>query len=165
MRRYLIIGTGPAGLAAGEEIRKHDIQGEITLIGDEPQGYYSRPGLAYYLTGELPEKGLYPFTKQDFKNLNFQFLQATVTQIFPQSNQVELAGGRRLSYDRLLIATGAEAAQIKIPGSDLPGVVKLDNLVDAQQILKFNPKNSLGCCNWWRYHRLGNCRRIALPES
>ena len=136
MRRYLIIGTGPAGLAAAEAIREHDFEGEITLIGDEPYGYYSRPGLAYDLTGELTEEGLYPLTKQDFINLNLRILHAKVTQIIPQSHQVILASGRRVAYDRLLIATGAEAARIQIPGSELPGVVKLDNLADAQQILK-----------------------------
>ena len=136
MQHYLIIGTGPAGLAAAEAIREHDLDGEITLIGDEPYGYYSRPGLAYYLTGELTEPGLYPFTKQDFRNLNLRILHAKVTEIIPQSHQVVLDNGKRLAYDRLLIATGAEAARIHIPGSELPGVVKLDNLADAQQILK-----------------------------
>lgn len=140
MRRYLIIGTGPAGLAAAESIREHDLEGEITLVGDEPYGYYSRPGLAYYLTGELPEQGLYPFMKQDFRNLNLRILHAKVTQIIPQSNQVMLATGRYITYDRLLIATGAEAARIQNPGSDLAGVVKLDNLSDAQQILKLARK-------------------------
>lgn len=140
MRRYLIIGTGPAGLAAAEEIRAHDLQGEIILIGEEPHGYYSRPGLAYYLTGELPEQGLFPFSKQDFKKINLHILHAKVTQIFPQSNQVELANSRRLSYDRLLIATGAEAARSQIPGCDLTGIVKLDNIADAQNILKLSRK-------------------------
>ncbi len=140
MRRYLIIGTGPAGIAAAEAIREYDLQGEITMIGDEPQAYYSRPGLAYYLTNELTEQGLYPFTQKDYKSLNLRILHAKVTQILPQSHQVALADGRRAAYDRLLIATGAAAAQIQTPGSRLEGVVKLDNLADAQHILKLTRK-------------------------
>jgi len=48
--RYVIIGSGVAGIAAIEAIRSVDSVGEIVLIGDDPHGYYSRPGLAYYLT-------------------------------------------------------------------------------------------------------------------
>ena len=50
--------------------------------------------------------------------------------------KVSLTSGDRLSYDRLLIATGAAARTTAIPGSELPGVVKLDNFSDAQHIIQ-----------------------------
>ncbi len=84
MRRYAIIGLGAAGVSAAESIRSHDPSGLITLIGDEPQGYYSRPGLAYYLTGEIPENQLFPYTDADFKALDVKRLHAKVTRIDPQ---------------------------------------------------------------------------------
>ena len=70
MSRYLILGTGVAGIAAVEAIRSVDKSTEIVLLGDDPFGYYSRPGLAYYLTGEVLEKQLFPFTTEDFERLN-----------------------------------------------------------------------------------------------
>jgi len=104
-------------------------------LSAEKSGYYSRPGLAYYLTGELNEKQLFPFSAQDFNALGVHPQIAHVKKILPEQHLVELQDGGYLGYDRLLIATGACAARANIPGADLKGVVKLDNLIDAQQIL------------------------------
>jgi len=136
MPHYVIIGTGPAGVAAAEAIRSQDATATITLLGDELWGYYSRPGLAYYLTRELPEKGLYPFTQEDFNRLQLRILRARVRAIDPLPRQIEIQDEKRLTYDRLLIATGARANLLNAPGSNLEGVVKLDNLADAHGIIK-----------------------------
>jgi NAD(P)H-nitrite reductase large subunit len=136
MRRYVIIGTGAAGIAAAESIRSHDPSGRITLLSEEPQGYYSRPGLAYYLTGELDERQLYPFSEKDFRQLGIKPLVAQALRIHTGSHQLELKNGKFLAYDRLLIATGSAAVRSKAPGEDLRGVVKLDSMEDALHILK-----------------------------
>lgn len=135
MTRYVIIGTGVAAIAAAEEIRAHDPAGELDLVGDDPFGYYSRPGLAYYLTGELDEELLYPYRKEDFLKLKLRFYRARVTRISPSEKQVELDNGAHLPYDKLLIATGAQAIPLNIPGAALKGVHKLDHLTDARALL------------------------------
>ena len=135
-RRYLIVGMGAAGIAAAEMIRWQDPGGDVLLVGEESHGYYSRPGLAYYLTGELPERQLFPFTKHDFDRLRLRRLHARVAALQPQTHEVTLDHGRRLPYDRLLLATGSLAARPALPGVDLDGVVKLDDLDDARRILK-----------------------------
>jgi NAD(P)H-nitrite reductase large subunit len=134
IRRYVIIGSGAAGIAALEATRVADATAEIILLSEERHGYYSRPGLAYYLTGELNESQLFPFSAQDFRQLGVRPQQARVVRILPDEHVVELHNGSHLSYDRLLIATGATAAKVDIPGASLEGVVKLDNLDDARQI-------------------------------
>jgi len=136
MRRYVLVGGGVACVAAAEAIRRVDSQGEVLIISDDAYGYYSRPGLAYYLTGELTEKHLYPFNEQDFRKLKIRRLQARVVRIYPDEHTLRLHDGSLLSYDRLLIAVGAEAAKMDVPGKDLEGVVKLDNMEDARRILK-----------------------------
>jgi len=136
IQNFLIIGTGPAGIAAAEAIRSQDNRARITLIGDDPRGYYSRPGLAYYLTGELPEKGLFPFTPIDFRKRQLKVLYSRVGAIEPSHYRVKLLDGKTLAYDRLLIATGARAARTDLPGTGLKGVVVLDNLNQARNILK-----------------------------
>ena len=134
--KYVIIGAGVAGYAAIEAIRSVDKAGEIIMISDDPHGYYSRPGLAYYLTGELQDKALYPRTLEDYKKIKFSFHKCRVTRILRSEHALEIEGKPRLTYDKLLIAVGARALPLKVPGSKLDGVVKLDHLTDAQNILK-----------------------------
>lgn len=133
--RYLIAGSGAAGIAAAETIRGLDPGGDILIVGEEPHGYYSRPGLAYYLTGETPQQLLFPFTKHDFDRLRLRRLHGRVAALRPEAHEVALDDGRSLPYDRLLLATGSLAAMPPLPGVELEGVVKLDDLADANQIL------------------------------
>jgi NAD(P)H-nitrite reductase large subunit len=134
MTRHLILGTGVAGIAAAESIRTTDASAEIVLVGDDPFGYYSRPGLAYYLTGEMVEKQLFPFTTADFQRLNVRYVKGRAAKIFRDEHQIEVDGKNRVSYDRLLISVGAQAVRLTVPGADLAGVVKLDHLADARHI-------------------------------
>lgn len=134
MTRHLILGTGVAGIAAAESIRTTEATAEIILVGDDPFGYYSRPGLAYYLTGEVMEKQLFPFTTGDFQRLNVRYVKGCATKILRDEHQVEVDGKNRVLYDRMLIAVGAQAVRLTVPGADLDGVVKLDHLTDARHI-------------------------------
>lgn len=134
--KYVIIGAGVAGYAAMEAIRSVDKAGEIIMISDDPFGYYSRPGLAYYLTGELHDKALYPRTQDDYNKLNFKHLKGRVTRILRSEHALEMDVKSRLAYDKLLIAVGSRALPLDIPGAKLDGVVKLDHLTDAKNILK-----------------------------
>ena len=134
--RYVIIGAGVAGISAIEAIRSVDAVGEIIMISDDPFGFYSRPGLAYYLTGELPDKALFPRAKEHYQRLNFNFLKARVTRIFRSDRAVLVDGKSRLTYDKLLIAVGARAMPLEVSGANLDGVVKLDHLGDARHIMK-----------------------------
>ncbi|HEY5669988.1 MAG TPA: FAD-dependent oxidoreductase [Anaerolineales bacterium] len=140
MRRYVMIGSGVASIAAIEAIRSVDPRGEITLIGDESHGYYSRPGLAYYLNGEINERQLFPMDQANYHKLNIRRLHARVERIYPEQHLVRLHNGATMPYDRLLIAVGAEANMMNIPGVDLHGVVKLDKLDDARWIIKLARK-------------------------
>ncbi len=136
MRRYIIIGSGAAGLTAAEAIRSCDPQASIQMLTNDPYGYYSRPGLAYYLAKELSEDSLYPYRDAYFRDLKLNLVKEAAVRINPAEHAVHLRGGRVLPYDRLLVATGATASPPDVPGADLEGVVKLDNLDDARRIVK-----------------------------
>jgi NAD(P)H-nitrite reductase large subunit len=138
MNRYVLIGCGVASISAAEVIRANDPQGELVMLGDDPHGYYSRPGLAYLLTGEVPERLLFPFKEEDFRRLRLPRRQAKAAAIDRPARQVLLEDGSCLPYDCLLIATGAQALRTEVPGADLEGVVKLDNLEDARHILRLS---------------------------
>lgn len=134
--RHVIIGAGVAGFSAIEAIRSIDKTNEILMISDDPHGFYSRPGLAYYLTGELKDRALFPRAKEDYRKLNFNFINARVTRILRSDRALLVDGKSRLTYDKLLLAIGARAQPLETPGANLFGVVKLDHLADAKNIIK-----------------------------
>ena len=134
--RYAIIGSGVAGIAAIEAIRSVDRAGEVVMVSDDPHGFYSRPGLAYYLTGELHDKALFPRTADDYRRMNFRYVKGRVKNILREEHVVELDSQAPLPYDRLLIAVGAQAAPLEAPGAEFDGVLKLDHMEDAKRILK-----------------------------
>ncbi|OJX38188.1 MAG: hypothetical protein BGO78_09195 [Chloroflexi bacterium 44-23] len=136
MTNYVIIGSGAAGIAAAGSIRREDSRNKIQVITDDPFGYYSRPGLAYLLTGEVPQEQLFPFNQEYYRELNIQLVKGCVRFILPDQHQLVTSNGSYIQYDRLLLSTGASANMSRVPGVELEGVVKLDNLEDAVHILK-----------------------------
>lgn len=135
-RRYAIVGSGIAGLTAAEAIRARDANATILMISEEKHDFYSRPGLAYLLRGDLPEHQLFVRNRDELRALNLQRVTRPVLELLGGQHELILEGGERLRYDRLLLATGAVAAAVPFPGGDLGGVVKLDSLDDARRILK-----------------------------
>lgn len=136
MRRYVILGSGAAGVAAAETIRELDPSGALWMVTADPHGYYSRPGLAYYLTGEATREQLYPFPNRYWKEIGLRWHVEAVVGIDPPGHRLIMKSGKDLPYDRLLVATGAKATIPDTPGMDLQGVVKLDTMEDADRIVK-----------------------------
>ncbi|HNB35634.1 MAG TPA: FAD-dependent oxidoreductase, partial [Anaerolineales bacterium] len=81
-------------------------------------------------------KALFPKTREEYARLNFKFMNTRVTEIDREKKSVLLNGKTPLTYDKLLIATGASAVPLTVPGANLQGVVKLDHLNDAHSITK-----------------------------
>lgn len=136
MTNYVIVGSGAAGIAAAEAIRHEDKQGNIRIFTNDPYVYYSRPGLAYVLAGEVPKNQIYPFTKDYFRRLNIQIIPQAVQSIIANQHALKTENGKQYQYDRLLLAMGAAAAMPKLQGVNLKGVVKLDSMEDAEVIIK-----------------------------
>ncbi|TDJ65620.1 MAG: NAD(P)/FAD-dependent oxidoreductase, partial [Proteobacteria bacterium] len=132
---HVIIGAGPAGVVAAESLRRLRDDADITIVGDEPEPPYSRMALPYFLTKQIGESGTY-LRKDDkhFVNLNIDVRQDRVTGIDRREQQLTLAGGGSLAYDKLLLATGARAVSPPIPGMDLPGIYACWTLDDGRNI-------------------------------
>ncbi len=135
-RRHVLIGCGPAAIAAAETIRAFEPAALITIVDAEGHGYYSRPGLAYYLAKEIPEERLFPFSRARLERLDLAVVHDRAVRLDPAAHRVALASGRELAYDRLLLATGSRAVPIGASGENLDGVTKLDDLNDARDLIR-----------------------------
>ena len=76
MTHYVIIGSSIAGQSAAEAIRERDTAAAITIVSEEAHGFYSRPGLAYLLRGDIPEKQSDRAHADDWRQLNAQIMTA-----------------------------------------------------------------------------------------
>ncbi len=133
--RYVILGGGAAGYAAAGAIRGLDPRGDITLVSDEPYELYSRPGLAYLLSGIIPQALLFSRNKEEDGRLRIRRIQGHALGLDLEGKQVLLQDRSSLAYDRVVLAVGSRAVRPVIPGIGLPGVVTLDTLQDALRIL------------------------------
>jgi len=133
--RYVIIGASAAGCRAAETLRRCDAGGSITLISEEPRPLYSRPMLTYLLSGEVALDQVWLQGEDYFSRLGLEaVLGEPVIRVDPRAREVRLASGRSLSYDRLLLASGARPRTPGIPGEDLAGVFTLRTLADWQRL-------------------------------
>ena len=136
-RRFVIVGGGLAGAKAAEALREEGFDGAITLIGDEAERPYERPPLSKeYLRGEADAKP-YVHPEGFYEESGIELLTGkAVTALDPNASEVVLADDKRLPYDRLLLATGAEPRRIDVPGADLDGIFYLRNLSDSEAIAR-----------------------------
>ncbi|HEV2579249.1 MAG TPA: FAD-dependent oxidoreductase, partial [Ktedonobacteraceae bacterium] len=129
---YIIIGNGIAGITAAETLRNEDAAAEITVIGEHPMPVYTRPALKDFLAGRSSEEDLYARRRSFFADHRLHFVFDRAVSVEVDAHSVQLRSGRHMSYDRLLLATGARARRLSCPGCDLAGVVALRTLADFQ---------------------------------
>jgi NAD(P)H-nitrite reductase large subunit len=136
--KYLIIGNSAGGIGAAEAIREIDNAGIITIISDEPYPAYSRPLISEYLANGCPLERML-FRPPDFyeKSRIRTILGEKVAQVNFDKHMVKLESGRRLTWQRLLIATGGLPIVPKIEGIGLKGVFTFTKLDDAKSIGRF----------------------------
>ncbi|MFM8152443.1 MAG: FAD-dependent oxidoreductase, partial [Polynucleobacter victoriensis] len=105
--------------------------------GSEPEPPYSIMAIPYLLVGNIKGGGTYlRKTKNHFQSLNIQEVSGLAETVDVKNKQVKLAGGKSLTYDKLLIATGSQPVRPPIPGIDSPGVHPCWTLEDARAIQK-----------------------------
>jgi nitrite reductase (NADH) large subunit len=111
--RFLIIGHGIAGMAAAKAIRRRSPKASIAILTDENHRFYSRPGLAYYVSGDIPESQLFTLPDSLYRDLRCSLIFGRAVRIDSNQRRVRLADG-----------------------IDMEGVVTLDTLDDSRHLLK-----------------------------
>ena len=134
--RVVIVGAGQAGAQAAALLRQYGWTGPVSLIGDEPIAPYQRPPLSKaWLKGEADADSL-ALKAADFyaeEGIDLR-LNQHVTMIDRAARTVSLDDGETLGWDRLILATGARARRLDVPGAALDGVMALRSAADAEHL-------------------------------
>jgi NADPH-dependent 2,4-dienoyl-CoA reductase/sulfur reductase-like enzyme/nitrite reductase/ring-hydroxylating ferredoxin subunit len=135
--KIVIVGGGAAGFAAADMLRRRGFGGSIVMVSSDTAPPVDRPNLSKdYLAGSAPEDWL-PLRPEDFygeSKIDLR-LATEVTAIDAKQHQIRCADGTNLTYDRLLLATGAEPVRLPVPSADLPHVHTLRSLADCRAII------------------------------
>ena len=133
---FVIVGASLAGAKAAETLREEGFEGRIVLLGEEAERPYERPELSKgFLLGDKPASKLYVHDEDFYAGHDIELrTSTTVTSLDPGAHEVELAGGERLGFDKLLLATGASPRRFPVAGSDLPGVVYLRRMGESNDL-------------------------------
>ena len=136
-QRFIIVGGGLAGAKAAETLRAEGFDGQLFLIGDEPELPYERPPLSKdYLRGETMEVP-YVHNKDFYEDQHVELMTCTrVTGVDPGLQEILLEGDRHVGYDRLLVATGSVPRRLDVPDGTLEGIHYLRTLADSRSIME-----------------------------
>ena len=135
-RSIVVVGASLAGATAAGVLRDEGYEGRLSLIGAEEEAPYERPPLSKeFLRGEhaFEDALVRPASWYAEHDVDARFGTRAV-QIDVHPREVVLAGGERLPFDRLLVATGGRNRRLEVPGAGLPGVFDLRYHRDAVQI-------------------------------
>ena len=131
----VIVGAGHAGCQVAFSLRQSGYGGRLVLLNAEAAVPYQRPPLSKaFLTGAVDETALAFKPLAMFGGQNIELLNAAVLSIDRAGKKVTLSDGQALDYGHLVIATGARARSLPVPGVTLAGVHALRTLDDAQRL-------------------------------
>jgi NADPH-dependent 2,4-dienoyl-CoA reductase/sulfur reductase-like enzyme len=133
---WLIIGGGPAGLAAARGYRDAGGEGSVAIITDEHRMPYSRPPLTkQLLRGEMSEDEL-PLESEDWLGeQRISLISGRAVSLDLERRAVMISGGRALEYRDAALTTGAEPTRLPVPGADHPGVRVIRALDHVRELI------------------------------
>jgi apoptosis-inducing factor 3 len=136
-RSIVIVGAGAAAHATAEALRREGYRGKLTMVGADSTPPVDRPNLSKdYLAGNAPEEWMPLRPPEFFVEQEIELiLGARVTSLDTNRREILLADGRTRSYDKLLLATGADPIKLDLPGGALAHVHYLRTLADSRSII------------------------------
>ena len=135
-KSVVVIGSGAAGSAAVEMLRRCGYSGSVTIIEPDESAPYDRPNLSKdYLAGNAPEEWIPLRPAGFYEQHGVRIVRARADRI-DVARRVVIAGRDEVPFDTLLLATGAQPIELPIPGSGLPNVHYLRSLADSRSIIK-----------------------------
>ncbi|HEY0935694.1 MAG TPA: FAD-dependent oxidoreductase [Trebonia sp.] len=142
MTTYVIVGGGLAGAKAAETLRTEGFDGDVVLLGSEPDRPYERPPLTKgYLLGKDSRDSAFVHPEAWYAEHQVDLRTGvTVAMIDPAARLATFDGGT-VGYDKLLLATGSSARRIDIPGAGLGSIRYLRTLPESDALREaFTPE-------------------------
>ena len=131
----VIVGAGHAGSQVAFSLRQGGYAGRVVLVNAEAAHPYQRPPLSKaFLTGAIDEASLAFKPVAMFAGQNIELVGAKVDRIDRAAQRLMLSDGQELDYGHLVLATGARARVLPVPGATLGGVHALRTLDDALRL-------------------------------
>ncbi|MGA9047849.1 MAG: FAD-dependent oxidoreductase [Dehalococcoidia bacterium] len=153
MPHMLIIGGSDAGVSAALRIKELNTQTDVTVVVADAYAGFSICGLPFFLSGEVPDRtALAHHRIEEFEKQGIRLLLNQMAEVIsPETKRVRTISNegqtREITYDKLLIATGAESARPPINGLDQPGVFLLRWMGDGFAMHQFmdekNPRRTV----------------------
>jgi 3-phenylpropionate/trans-cinnamate dioxygenase ferredoxin reductase subunit len=136
MTHMVIVGGGLAGGTAAEALRDEGFDGDVTIVAGEAHPPYQRPPLSKgYLGGSEGRDAVILHSADWYADRGIRLVTGvSATTLDPTAYALHLEDGERLSYDAVLLATGATPRMLPLPGHDLPGVMTLRRLDDSDAL-------------------------------
>ena len=133
---HVIVGASLAGAKAAETLRDEGFDGRVVLVGAEEERPYERPPLSKdYLRGEVGRDKVYVHDEGFYAEHDIELrLGRTALSLDTANTRLELDDGEQLSYDRLLLATGAEPRPLSVPGAEFDRVFYLRSVRDSDAL-------------------------------
>lgn len=133
---FLLIGGGITAITAAQTLRSEGATGSIAVLSAEPDYPYNRPPLTKgIITGDLvPEQILVATPERYLADAIDIHRDTTVQSVDPSTRTVTDQAGTPYQYGKLLIATGARARRLHVPGADLDGVFSFRTIADAMAL-------------------------------
>jgi 3-phenylpropionate/trans-cinnamate dioxygenase ferredoxin reductase subunit len=134
--RFLLIGGGLAAVSCAESLRKAGAEGEILLVGREPDPPYDRPPCSKeYLRGVKPREEVLLHDEAWYAEREIELLRrVSVMKLDPSARTAKLSAGGEVGFEHALLATGANVRRLNAPGAELDGIHYLRTLRNADSI-------------------------------
>jgi len=146
VQRVVVVGNGIAGTTAADFARRSHPSCEIHLVAKEAVHLYNRMALGRVIYGRSALHGLYLLPEAWYEEHRIQaWLNTRAMKIDRAARALHLATGESLAYDRLILATGADALVPPVAGLGLAGVFSLRMADDAVAIRSFVQEH--GCAH------------------